>query len=221
MRSWCWPLELLVRKEGADESGDLCARFFEREVAGIDEMELKVLQVAPIGFRAVGRKDQVVLAPDDEGGRLVLAEIFLPLRIKWRIAAVVPEERHLDFLVAGAIELHLVHPPVVRADRFDLMGAVGVLPAGGIDGEQLAEGFCVLFGAVLPVGFEGSPEIAESFVVGVAVLDDERLHALGTFRGKAETDRRTVVHQIEAVAVEAHFLGEGLDDVREVVEGVF
>ena len=40
------------------------------------------------------------------------------------------------------------------------------------------------------------------------------------FRREAETDRRAVVHQIEAIPFQAQFLGEGFDDIREVVEGV-
>lgn len=74
-------LELLFGEEAADQAGDLAAFFFEREVAGVDEVKLQILQVAAIGLRAFGREDNVVLAPDDEGGRLVPAEILLPFRV--------------------------------------------------------------------------------------------------------------------------------------------
>jgi len=44
----------------------------------VDQVKLDLGQVALVGVSAVGRKDLVVLAPDDERRRLVLKRLALP-----------------------------------------------------------------------------------------------------------------------------------------------
>lgn len=67
-------------KEVAHQARDLLAVLFQREVAGVEQVQPGLGQVAQIGGGAFRRKDLVVLAPDDEHRRLVLAEIRLTRR---------------------------------------------------------------------------------------------------------------------------------------------
>ena len=60
------------------------------------QVKLDLRQVALVGMRAVGGKDHVVLAPDDQRRRLMLAEVCLDLRIQRQVGPVVVEEVHLD-----------------------------------------------------------------------------------------------------------------------------
>ena len=210
----------VVGEEAAHVLGDGGAVVFEGEVAGVEEVKLGVGQVAQVGVGAFGGENGIVFAPDDEGGGLVLAEVLLPGGVEGGIASVVVEQGELDGLVAGAIEQALVDVPVVGADGFGVAHAVGVLPPGGFEGEQAAEGVGVFVGAVGPVGLDGKPELAKAFGVGVAVLDDEGLDAIGVSGGEAEANGGAVVHEVEGVGIEAEGVGELFDDVGEVVEGV-
>jgi hypothetical protein len=80
---------------------------FQREMPGVEEMQLGVRQVSKIGRRAVGRKNLVVLAPDDQRRRLALAKECLKLRIERDVRSIIEEEVELDVLVSGTIEQRL------------------------------------------------------------------------------------------------------------------
>src|SRR5690606_11534070 len=69
-------------KEGQHALCDEGAVFLEGAVAGVEQMKLDVLQVAPVALGEIAGEQRVVLAPDHQGRRLVLAEQRLPLRIE-------------------------------------------------------------------------------------------------------------------------------------------
>src|SRR3546814_6619954 len=98
-----------------------------------------VLEVLPIALGEVTREQRVVVAPDHQGRRLVLAEQRLPLRLERDVVAVVVEQRELDRLVAGAVEQVLHVPEVVRADPRAVPGAGGELPDGALQRQEGAQ----------------------------------------------------------------------------------
>src|SRR3546814_7711812 len=102
-------------------------------------MELHVLQVAPVALCEVTREQRVVVAPNRQGRRLVLAEQRLPLRIERDVVAAVVEQRELDRLVAGAVEQVLHVPEVVGADLRAVPGAGGELPDGTLQRQEGAQ----------------------------------------------------------------------------------
>src|SRR5262249_35587463 len=105
----------LTVKEIADEWHHFVGFVLERKMPCVDQVKLDLGQVALVRVSAVGREDFVVLAPDDERRRLMLAEICLHLRIKRQIGAIVVEQVHLDFGVARPIEQRLInHDPYPR-----------------------------------------------------------------------------------------------------------
>ena len=57
---------------------DNIAVFLECEVASIEQVKLEVFEVALVRVRASRGKDLVLLAPDDQGRRPVLAKVRLP-----------------------------------------------------------------------------------------------------------------------------------------------
>ena len=109
-------------------------------MAGVEQVVLDVLEVTPVRVGPGGREDGVVLAPDDEGRRLVLAEVVVPLGVLRRVAAVAVEQGQLDLRVAGPVQERLVDGPGVRADRLDVADAVGVLPPRRLQGQELRSG---------------------------------------------------------------------------------
>ena len=108
----------VLAEELPHQLGDLVAVGFQGEVAGVEQVELQRLQVALVRLGPGGGEDLVVLAPDDQHRRLVLAEVLLPLRVERRVAAVAQEQVELDLVVALAVEQELVVGRAVGADEF-------------------------------------------------------------------------------------------------------
>lgn len=55
--------------------------FFECKVSGIEQMKFQVLQVSFVRMRSICWEDKVVLAPNNQRRRLMLAEVRLPHRL--------------------------------------------------------------------------------------------------------------------------------------------
>jgi hypothetical protein len=62
--------------------------------------------------------------------------------------------------------------------------------------------------------------VRDAFCIRIGVLNDERRDALRVPGRKAKADGATEVLQIESVALEADALGEGLQHIGEMIEGV-
>src|SRR4030095_284804 len=100
-------------EEVADVSCDQVAVLFEREVTGVEQVELQVLQITFVGFGPLRRKNEIVFSPHNKRRRLALTEVSLPPRVERRVRAVVVEELQLNIFVAGAVEQILVGRPRV------------------------------------------------------------------------------------------------------------
>ena len=84
---------------------------FQREMAGVEQVQLRVGQVLEIGLGAWRREDHVVPTPDDERRRASLAEEPLELRIQIYVGAVVIEEIELYVHVSRPVEMRLIMFP--------------------------------------------------------------------------------------------------------------
>src|SRR5271168_1506586 len=91
-------------------------------------MEADVLEIALVRMRAGLRKDDVILAPGDESGRLLLAEVFLPLRVLGRIGPVIVEQLQHQLLVAGSVQQSVLKYPTIRANFLGVLDAMRVVP---------------------------------------------------------------------------------------------
>ena len=130
----------VLAEEVPHQVGYLVAVLLQRKVSGVEQVKIQILQISLIGLSAGRGEDLIVLPPDDEHRRLVLAEIGVPFRVERRVAAVAIEQRQLDLGVPRPVEERLVDVPVVGADRLLVPDAVGVLPDGGLPGEKAAQG---------------------------------------------------------------------------------
>ena len=74
-------------------------------MTGVEQVDFSVWQITFEGARALDRKDNIVLAPDDQGRRLKSAEILVERRVKRNVRAVVQEEivGFPDFLAGPAV----------------------------------------------------------------------------------------------------------------------
>ena len=75
----------IFSQEFADQAGNCAAILLQGEVPGIEQVKLDILQIALVRLRTFGREYLVVLAPDNQRGWLVLAEVSLPFRIERRV----------------------------------------------------------------------------------------------------------------------------------------
>jgi hypothetical protein len=109
--------------------------------------------------------------------------------------------------------------PVGRDQR--LVGdSVRVLPHGCFRLDHAADRVAVGLRGFLPVRPDGVPSVAEAFLVGVAVLGDDRGDAFRLPQGQAEPGRSAVVEDVECVTVQARRVGEAFQDVGQGLEGV-
>src|SRR5208337_3546699 len=72
----------ILTEEVPHQVGDLVAVLLEREVSGVEQVKLQGLQVSLVWLGAGWRKYLIVLSPDDQGRRLVVAEVGLPFRVQ-------------------------------------------------------------------------------------------------------------------------------------------
>jgi hypothetical protein len=108
----------------------------------------------------------------------------------------------------------------LRGEERLIGDAVDVLPFRGLGREKRADGLPVGGVWLLPVFLDRVPTGAQALLVGVAVLRDDRRDPLRPRQREPEADRRAVVENVDGVAAEADRVGEPLDDLRQVVEGV-
>ena len=90
-----------VGEEVTDRCRDLTSMRFQREVAGVEEANNGVGNVALEGLRTRRQEKRIVLAPYGEEWRLVGAEVVLEGRIECDVALVVAEQIELDLVGAG------------------------------------------------------------------------------------------------------------------------
>src|SRR6185503_17861869 len=76
-------------QEFVDARADFMDVRFEREVAGVEELDLGLRQVALVGLGAGRDEEGIVAAPDGEQRRLALPEILVEGRIERDVGLVV------------------------------------------------------------------------------------------------------------------------------------
>src|SRR5262249_46896285 len=114
-------------EEVADVSGDQVAVLFEREVTGVEQVELQVLQITFVGFGPLRRKNEIVFSPHDQRRRLVLTEVSLPLRVEWRGRGVGVEEGEIYLVRCGGVGGEMVDRPLVGGEMLFCLYAVCVV----------------------------------------------------------------------------------------------
>ena len=158
------------RQKRTDVVSDRPAILFQGKMPGIEQMELQVFQIPFVGVCTFGRKYVVVLAPDDQGGWLMLAEVVLPRRIVRDIVLVVVEQGELDLGVPFARKMPEIDIPVIRADGRFVSHTVGVLPLQTVRGNETDQCLCILCSPLIPVFTDRVPELAQTFFIRIAVL---------------------------------------------------
>jgi hypothetical protein len=189
-------------------------------VTGWHETNVSVGDVALERFRSGGQEERIVAAPHREQRRPAGAEVLVEHRVERHVARVVEHQVELDLVGTAASEVVVVEAVAVRADPRRVGDAVRVLPDRRLRLHQRPDTFPVGLRRVLPVRLKGSPAVAQPFLVGVAVLGDDRRDALGVPGRDPEPDRRAVVEHVQGEAIETEHLGEAVDNVGDALERV-
>src|SRR5262249_43963098 len=161
-------------------------------------MNLGMGKIVEIVLAPLFREEDVALAPEDNGLRLMLPQERLPLGIKLNVGPVVIEEIKLDALGVWTFHKVVVHVPVIRTNQLliGLRGGVEPLRGRGLENRAIC-----LFG--LPAA--GFPVIAAKLVpcrrkadlVGIGVLNEEPFEPLGMPTDDTESDRAAVVLNVQ------------------------
>src|SRR5262249_29255538 len=169
----------------------------------------------------VRREEDVALAPEDNGLRLMLPQERLPFGIKLNVGPVVVEEIKLDALGAWTFHKAVVHVPVIRTNQLRIGMPRGV---DDLDRRWLENGpnsFFLLRAAGFPVfAAKLVPCRRKPDLVGMGFLNDEPSEPLGMPTDDAESDRTAVVLNVQSEAGKADFAEKRLDDLGCLVKGV-
>src|SRR5271166_402751 len=210
----------LAGKEVADGGRDLGRVGLQREMAGVKEADHGVGDIAFERLGARRQEERIVPAPHCEERRPVVAEVLLEGRIERDVALVVAEQVELQLGHAGPGEIEIVQRIAVRRNRRWVRHAVRVLPDRGLGCEECLQRLAIGLGRILPVGPDRIPAVAEPFFVGIAVLRNDRGDPVRMLHRQAETGRRTVIEDIDGVAIETDHFGETIDDVSDPIEAM-
>jgi len=96
------------REKSLNVRSNLLTVCLQREMSGVNQMSLGVGQIPFVRNGAFCGEDGVVLSPDNERWRLVLAEERLEVGIERQVGAVVVQHVQLDFWIAGTVKSNLI-----------------------------------------------------------------------------------------------------------------
>jgi hypothetical protein len=112
-------------------------------------------------------------------------------------------------------------PPLGREQRLQPIGNLAdVRVPHALKVQPLGEFCSVLRRGIGPIGLVRFPVRAQPLLMGVAVLDDEPQHPVGTRQRQIVGDGRPEVVDVEEEALEADFARQGVDRLSHGVERV-
>ena len=164
--------------EAPDELRNLIRCGVEREMARLEQVDFGLRHVAAIGLRFRKLEGQVVLPPEDQEPRLLLAHPGLPLGVGVHVRAVVVEEVTLNVGLAGLAEKGKLIGPEIRVIAFCVRIASDMARARRRQRQEIRAQRVFVGGAIGPKGTPRLPVRPQALVVCHCVLDDERLDPL-------------------------------------------
>jgi len=87
------------------------------KMSRVEQMDLGVWYIALVRLGAGRQKENVVLAPNREHGRAVLAQIGLEVGVERDVGALAQDQIELDFLCLPAMHVERIEQIAVRRHR--------------------------------------------------------------------------------------------------------
>ncbi len=113
-------------QERKNKTRDLVVLLVQGEMAGVEQMDFGIRQIALERLRAGSDERGIVPPPDHQNRGLVLAQPRLPRRIGRDVCPVVVQQIGLDLALAGSRQVGVLVRPGVRVITFGMRGAEGV-----------------------------------------------------------------------------------------------
>jgi len=101
-------------QERKNETRDVVVLFVESEMAGIEQVDFAIRQIALKRLRTGSDERGIVRSPDHQSRRLVLAQPRLPRRIGRDVRPIVVQQVGLDLALAGSRQAGVFVRPGVR-----------------------------------------------------------------------------------------------------------
>jgi len=141
-------------------------------MAGIEQVDFGIRQIALERLRTRRDGRGIVSPPDDQNGRLVLAQPRLPRLIRRDIGPVVVQQSGLDLTLAGSRQVRVFVRPGVRVVTFGMRGAEGVTLLGRCKGYEHIQDFRMRF-RIGPILRNAAPLGAQALLIDIGILDDK------------------------------------------------
>src|ERR1700722_8161844 len=132
----------------------------EREVAGVENVNLGVGHVLPIALRLAEIERQVMLAPDHQQTRLLLAHPGLPLGIGVDVRSIVVEEVGLNIRLSRLAQKRELVGPKIRVVRFRIRIIARMASARRGQRKEIGAKGTFVGGPIRPKGATRLPELA-------------------------------------------------------------
>ena len=113
-----------------DIRSDLLKAIFHGEMTRLQAVHFGLRKVLQVCFAALPGEEYVVLSPEIQRLRLLLAEKILPLRLQLNVLPVIVKKVHLHTACIGSLHESEIHVPVVRADS---IGVLVTMQIHGLD----------------------------------------------------------------------------------------
>src|SRR6516164_9854844 len=109
-------------------------------MASVEQVQLRLRNVAEIRLCAVDREEGIALSPDNQHLRLLIPKEGMPRLILREVRLVVVQQVQLDRVIAGAVQEELIEGVGVRVDAGYVLNAVRILEDRRLFREQSTHG---------------------------------------------------------------------------------
>src|SRR5215469_4494857 len=203
---------------GRGNFDDMC---FQREMAGIEELNLGARYIFPKRFRSSGNEERIVFAPDRKQRGFRFTEIFLEFRIQPQVRRVIQKQIQLNLFIPRTFEERRVQRVRLGRNTLRMGYTVGVLPARSSGCQNaLTEYVPILCCGCSPVFSDRAPGLAEAFFVCVPILSNECCDPLRVSHRQAEASWRAIVEHIDCVAIDFKYSRKGPERQSQLIERV-
>src|ERR1700682_327207 len=189
-------------------------------MTGVENVNFGLRHVLAVAFRLPKVEREVILTPDYQEARLLLAHPSLPLGVGVDVRAVVVEEIALNVGLARLVEKVKFISPKIRVIAFH----VGIVPDMARPRRLQRQKICAkrvfVRSAIFPKFAARLPIRAPAVVVRDRVLNNESFYTLRVPKGHAETDRSAVIVHVKRVTREPERISEVIHDLGDVIERV-
>jgi len=147
----------------------------QREMAGVENVNLGVRHVLPIMVRLADIERRVMLAPDHQQMRPLLAHPGLPLRVGVDVRSIVVEEVGLNIRLPRSAQEREFVGPKIRVVALRIWIPAKMAGARRRQREKIGAKPAFVGGAIRPKGAARLPNLAQAFVMRDRILDDQRV----------------------------------------------